>query len=1002
MKRRLPPLILISIVSLIFLSVQAFIVKEQEKKSDELANLRSAFKDPPVSARPKGFWCWLNGNFDLERITSELEQSKANGMGGYDIWDVSPISDLENKVPAGPPFMGQASTNAIVHAIKEATRLDLELGIMVASSWNSGGSWVEPEHGVLGILDTSIVIQGNRQVSVELPFPALPQNSQKGKWSQLILPKNNDGKPAYYQEVAVLAMPDRAEMDTSEIINLSDQFENGRLDWKAPAGEWKIKRFVCTNLGTPLKRPSPYSNGMQIDHLSKEAQETHLQYFIDKLQPQLGNLGETALKYLYNDSYEINGPVWTLTLPEEFSRRRGYDLIPFLPVLEGNIVQSKEISERFMYDYKMTLSDLVIENQYKYGVEFCNRYGIDFHAEAGGPGPPVHPYVPVESIRASGSVSVPRGEFWHKYPKYDDEGFDSHIFLKGVASAAHLYDQTFVEAESFTSLLHWQESWQDLKPTADQAFCEGLNRVVFHTSTHSPDEYGAPGYVYGFGSHMNTRQTWWSKSRAWIDYLARNSYLLQQGNFVGDLLYYYGDQAPNFAKQRHIDSTLGFGYDYDVINTEKLLELEVKDGKMTLPHGQEYALLVLPEQESMPLEVLRKIEMMIKAGALVVGPKPERTPGLHNFRQNDQKLEALASEMWDGLSPGSGKHHAIGKGKLYWGTRQKDIMTENGIFPDFNFKGPDDSVSLNFIHRRAGNTDIYFVRNRQNREVAAECIFRVAGKKPEIWLPETGEIVQELIYKREGDSIRLALSFAPHDAYFVVFTENEASPYIEQIKKADQVIFPTHGTQARLLGFRAKTNQFTQSGSYDFLWSNGKTSRVEFNQVKEMPVNGDWNLSFPFGWGAPVNVTLPNLISWTESDHEGIKYFSGIVKYETEFQIDKLETDNRYFLDLGDVRELAEVWLNGQPLGITWHQPFQLEIGAFLQEGKNHLVVEVVNEWNNRLVGDGKLPLAERNTNTNIVNGPKAWGNPWETLPLHPAGLLGPVKVLQYSSSHTD
>jgi hypothetical protein len=984
------------VIFLSFLIIYACKPASDSNPNPQLTRLEQEFKNPPTSARPKGFWSWVNGNFDLERLTIELEESKANGMGGYDIWDVANLADYENKVPAGPAFMGEESTNAIVYAIKEATRLNLEIGLVVASSWNSGGSWIKPEHGVMGILDTTLVVRGQQDLPEKFPFPPLPKYDAYDKEREMLISKDLNGLPEFYKEVAILAIPIASKLDTNQIIDLSDKFEDGKLNWQVPEGEWKITRYIYTNLGTPLKRPSPNSNGLMIDHFSKEAQKTHLQYFIDKLQPQLGgDLGETALKYLYNDSYEIKGPVWTPTMLQEFKKRRGYDMTPFLPVLQGEIVQNQEVTSRFLYDYRMTLSDLSIDNHYKFGVEFCNQYGIGFQAEGGGPGPPLHD-VPVESIKALGALSVPRGEFWHNYPKYDDEGYDSHWFIKGIASAAHLYDQTFVEAESFTSLTHWQESWQDLKPTADQAFCEGLNRVVFHTSTHSPDAFGSPGYVYGFGTHMNTRQTWWPKSRAWIDYLARNSYMLQQGNFVGDLLYYYGDQAPNFAKQRHIDSTLGFGYDYDVINTEKLLELEVKDGKMTLPHGQEYALLVLPEQKDMPLPVLEKIEKMIKAGALVVGPKPERTPGLHNYLENDQTLKSLANQMWSGLTADQNGFNKIGRGKLYWSTDQRDILFENGVFPDFSFKGQDDSVSLNFIHRRLGETDIYFIRNRQNREVTAECVFRVADKKPSLWSPETGEVVEDLIYRNEGDSIRMALSFAPHDAYFIVFADNDNTPFVEKVEKDNQAIFPSTGSYAKLQGYQVKTGQFTQPGGYYFEYNNGERTYAVFNRVNEIPVEGEWQLRFPAGWGAPETAAFTRLQSWTESKDDGIKYFSGIAKYEIDFEMDSVIAELRYFLDLGDVREIAEVWLNGESLGTIWHQPFQLEIGNHLQSGKNHLVVDVVNEWNNRLVGDGHLPAEERFTNTNIVNGPKAWGTPWKNVPLQPAGLLGPVKIQIY------
>lgn len=959
----------------------------------KIDEVREGFIDPPVSARPKGFWCWVNGNFDLDRITVELEESKANGMGGYDIWDVANLADYENKVPPGPPFMGTESTDAIVHAIREATRLELELGLVVASSWNSGGSWVKPEHAVMGLLDTTIIVKDQESLPEKFPFPKLPDYDPYQLKTLMNL--DEKGFPDYYKEVAILAVPNNQEEVIRDVINLNDHYTNGYLNWTVPQGEWKVTRYVCTNLGTPLKRPSPNSNGLMIDHFSKEAQRTHLQYFMDKLEPALGDLSETALKYLYNDSYEIKGPVWTPKMLQEFKSRRGYDMIPYLPVLKGDVVQNEEITTRFLYDYHMTLSDLAIENHYQFGVEFCNQYGLGFHAEGGGPGPPLHD-VPVESIKALGALSVPRGEFWHKYPKYDAQGYDSHWFVKGIASAAHLYDQTYVEAESFTSLLHWQESWQDLKPTADQAFCEGLNRVVFHTSAHSPDQFGYPGYVYGFGTHMNTRQTWWPKSKAWIDYLARNSFMLQQGNFVGDILYYYGDQAPNFAKQRHIDSTLGFGYDYDVINTEKLLELQVENGKMTLPHGQEYALLVLPDQETMPLTVLQKIEKMLQAGAVVVGPKPQKTPGLYNYRENDQQLQEIADRLWQGLNPGSSTANQIGNGKLYWGAPQREILLKNGIFPDFQFKGQNDSTLLNFIHRRHQDKDIYFVRNRQNISVATECVFRVSGKIPQIWIPESGAILEDLIYKDQEDSMRVALNFAPYQAYFVVFADSESPDHVHEVFKDEKKIFPSATEYAQMKGYSVGFNSFSIPGDYQLNYQSDKTETFTVENLPHHEIKGEWLLSFPAGWKAPVSVMLPKLISWTESPEEGVRYFSGIATYEIEFEMEYVDSELKYMLDLGDVRELADVQLNEDSLGIVWHKPFAIDISQALKKGVNKLKIEVANEWNNRLVGDGKLPEDERVTNTNIVNGPKAWSDPWGEVPLQKAGLLGPVLIKKF------
>jgi hypothetical protein len=292
---------------------------------------------------------------------------------------------------------------------------------------------------------------------------------------------------------------------------------------------------------------------------------------------------------------------------EEFELRRGYDMKPYLPVLQGRVVQNREITDRFLYDCRQTLSDLLIENLYLKGREMINPYGIKLCSESEGPGAPVH-NVPVDALRALGVLDIPRGEFWNKHPRYDEQGFDVMQLVKEISCAAHIYGKKEVQGEAFTSFLHWQEGPAELKPLADKAMCEGLNRFVYHTSPHTTPDAGIPGFVYHAGTHFNSIRVWWPKSRPFTDYLARSCFLLQQGNFVGDILYYYGDQAPNFVKPKHVNPSLGFGYDYDLINSEVILtRLDVKGGKLVLPDGQSYEILVLPDQDHANPEVKKRI-----------------------------------------------------------------------------------------------------------------------------------------------------------------------------------------------------------------------------------------------------------------------------------------------------------------------------------------------------------------------------------------------------------
>ncbi len=622
--------------------------KDHSRFDASMISLEEGFTDPPVSVRPKGYWDWMNGNFDLARLTYELEEAKAQGMAGFDIFDIGVPENQGDIVPAGPAFMGEECLEAISHAVKEASRLDMELGLILSSSWDAGGSWIKPEHASMALYETSKVVSGPGDIEIDLPFPELPAKNSAGK--NVYIEKDADGMPVYYKDVAVLAIPASGEgiiEDLSQVIDLSEHVdENGRLTWHAPEGRWEISRFVCANTGEMLKLPSPNSKGLSMDHFNAEATEFHFNYFIERLQEKLGDIGNTPIKYFYLCSYEVVGFVWTPQMLEEFEKRRGYDMTPYLPVLQGKIIQNQDITDRFMYDYQQTLSDLLIENLYLKGREMVNPYGIKLCSESGGPGAPVH-NVPVDALRALGVLDIPRGEFWNKHPRYDENGFDVMQLVKEISCAAHIYGKKEVQGESFTSFLHWQEGPAELKPLADKAMCEGLNRFVYHTSPHTTPDAGIPGFVYHAGTHFNATRVWWPKSRPFSDYLARSCFLLQQGNFVGDVLYYYGDQAPNFVKPKHIDPSLGFGYDYDVTNSEVILtRLDVKDGILVLPDGQSYEILVLPDQDHANPEVLKKIESLVNKGATVVGRKPTRSNGLKDHAEKDELVKRIADRLW--------------------------------------------------------------------------------------------------------------------------------------------------------------------------------------------------------------------------------------------------------------------------------------------------------------------------------------------------------------------
>ncbi|MDQ2656725.1 MAG: hypothetical protein M3Y60_04825 [Bacteroidota bacterium] len=953
---------MMSLLILLLIAASSEVVHAQVTSPGSADTLVGGFIDPPLEARPKGLWPWVNGNFSLPQITHELEEAKQKGMGGFDIWDVASTINPEGIMPDGPAFLSDESLQAIAHAVREAERIGMEIGLVSSSSWNAGGAWVKPEHGAMGLFRSDTIVQGPARFAAAIPFPHIP--AKFGGRNMILHNDPGTGLPVFYREVAVLAHPVNADSSivaTSDIVDLSSHLRKGRISWRLPEGKWRIVRYICAPTGQPLMLPSPNSNGLMLDHFSSEAQEANIAYVLQRLKDGIGSLHHRSLKYIYEDSYEVNSAVWTPKLPQEFEARNGYSLTKYLPILDGFSIVSPEISNRFMFDFSKLLSDLIIENHYAKGRELTEKEGLGFYAEAGGPGQPIH-NVPFEDLKALGSLTVPRGEFWNRHPQ-----LDKLQIIKGIASASHIYDQKYVEAESFTSVRLWQEGPGELKPLADRAMCEGLNRFVYHTFPHTPPESGNPGWVYNFGTLINTTNGWWDKSAPFHEYLARCSYLLQQGNFVGDVAFYYGDRAPNFVAPKHIPEGLGFGYDYDVVNSDVILnKMQVRDGKITLPHGQTYEVLVLPEEESVDLDVLNKIKALVAAGATVIGPKPSRSYGLNNFDDDDRTIKSIASELWGNIDGSTVKENNHGKGTVISGTAVRDVLRAKSVIPDVQLNGSDGN-SIDFIHRRTADAEIYFIWNRGKDKITGTCTFRVTGKQPEWWDPETGAITPIHHYEAQEKATTIPLPLPSQGSCFIVFRDRK-SGLPQPIPKVTTLTLTAHG----LAGSPSDGLPPSQT------------------------LSGPWELRFGHRTGnAPVRHNMKELTSWHQSPDETIRYYSGAVTYSHSFEVSASRINNDLIatLSLNNVKEIAEVFLNGERIGFHWSPPTQLDITGKLKAGKNYLVVTVVNSINNWLIGDAKRPKAYREARSNIAKLPNAWSTPFAEGPLIEAGLLGPVVI---------
>jgi len=952
------------------------------------SELAQRFMNPPPSARPSAYWAWMNGNVSLPQLTRDLEEMKDKGLSGAYIFDVG-ARDPDGIIPAGPAFMGPESLTAIAHAVREATRLGLELGLVTSSSWNAGGSWVAPRHASMGLCHSETIVNGPAHFSQTLPFPSVPNKAPKGP----------DGFPVCYKDVAVLAFPQTKEKlveDVTGIIDLTDRVDkDGCLTWNVPAGRWVVMRFVCANTGQGLAIPSPNSHGLVLDHFSPKATDMHFQYLIDRLLGELGSFEETALKYMYLCSYEVRGQVWTPDLLREFKKRRGYDMTPYLPVLFGFTAHNKETTERFQYDFRKTLGELLADAFYRRAREISNRHGLLLCAEAGGPGPPTH-QVPVDALKALGALDIPRGEFWNKHNVW---------VVKETACASHIYGKKIVDMEAFTSWRHWQDGPFDIKPLADRAMCGGANHFTFHTFAHNPPEAGKPGWVYHAGTHINPNVVWWPKAKPFIDYLARCSYLLQQGLFVADVCYYYGDQGFNFVPPKHVDPSLGFGYDYDVTNAEVILtRMSVENGRIVLPDGMSYELLVLPDREDMNLEVLQKLQKLVKAGATVVGRKPLRSSGLTDYPQQDEKVRRLADRLWGPCDGEKIKQRSYGKGKIIWGRTLREILWGRSIGPDFSYTSRNEGTDLDYIHRRTETADIFFVSNKNMRWEEVDCVFRVTGKAPELCMPDTGEMREQLVYMSVEGGTKVPLRLSPAGSVFVVFREKAEEDRIVSVSRDDTRVFPVTAGIAEeippievLPGDHNKVELLAwRDGKYVLQMGRGGKIQVEVKHVPAVrEITGPWEVRFPEGWGAPASKVFPKLISWTDHPDHGIRYFSGIATYCKEFDLpsDLIGTGKQLVLDLGRVKFVADAYLNGEHLGILWKPPFRLDITNAARSGRNGLVVEVANVWSNRLTGDAHLPKNKRYCRTNMKKS-LTWRSPWKDTPLQESGLLGPVRLL--------
>ena len=751
------------------------------RASEPGAELARHFVSPPESAKPQTWWHWMNGNITKEGITADLEAMKRVGINGAEIFNV-----LEG-IPEGPaPFMSPQWLELFRFAAAEADRLGMELCFHNCAGWSSsGGPWMKPEHGMQTIVTSEVEVPGGTEYHAVLPRPeskldyyrdiavlAFPTPKAKARIDRLD-PKALFGSAYEYGvQPAAKGVPTDTVVPRDRIIDLTARLgAGGELTWTAPAGNWTILRIGHTPNGRQ-NAPSPDAGrGLEVDKLSREALDAYWAGGIDPILRKLGPLAGKSLTGCLIDSYEVGCNNWTPRFREEFVKRRGYDPIPFLPVLSGRYVDGGEVTERFLWDFRRTLCDLFAENYYFHFSELCRQHGLVASME---------PYDgPFECLQVAAQTGIVMGEFW--------AGGGESSSVKLAAEVGHTHGINIVGGESFTADPDngkWLNHPGSLKALGDLTWSLGLNRFIFHCYAHQPWTNPVPGMTMGqWGTHFGRGNTWWEPSRAWIAYVTRGQYLLQAGRPTADVLFFGGEAAPSGGIHR--PELKAKGYDYDAIGTDLIGSLTVKDGMIRTPVGGAYRVLVFPQTAWMTPRLAHIVRDLTAAGATILAPKPAKSPSLADYPAADAEVGRIANEVWDS----GAEEHVFGKGRVIPNRPVEEVLAAMGAKPDCT--ATTSGARLAFIHRVVDGVDVYFVSNQKSQPDSFQCAFRVAGKLPELWDAETGQMQPAPLWRVEDGRTVVTLSLEQAGSVFVVFRKESSPPTDGWVSLAYQAAEPS-------------------------------------------------------------------------------------------------------------------------------------------------------------------------------------------------------------------
>lgn len=983
--------------------------------------LETEFLTPPDASRPGVYWTIQDGNQDRDEMIADMNSLNDVGFGSILFMEV----DLG--YAKGPvPFMSTQWVDNIANAFVHAGTLGMEVIIMTGPGWTgSGGPWTPIEDSMKHLVGSSVQVSGPGTLNQVLPVaPPHPANPYAGMNGTIAAQRN-----AWFEDVAVIAFPTPSAgtatigtansqevnakilkgllpysssgearnlpfvmplasytepgadkvLDDSQVVDLTSLLQpDGSINWTIPAGNWTVMRFVARSTGQ-TSRPAPAAGyGLENDKFDGSTFRAHWNNFqkplLDKIVAQGGPLQPgRGLTTIHLDSWEMSSQNWTGTFRTEFQTRRGYDPQPFYPAWMGQVVGSREETERFLWDMRKTSQELTLEEYAGEIKAVAHENGLLYSNQ---------PYDmnPNGDMDLVSVADIPSCEFWN-------DTFNTQYGVIEAVSTARTMGPQLVRAEAYTSGTNsFAKNPANMKNQTDWAFAIGINGFVFHGSAHQPlGDIAKPGMTFGqHGINLSRHNTLWDYLPGYNSYLARCSHTLRQGEAVGDILYLAPEAAPHVF-EAPVDATEGVssmrdkrGYSFDAVTPRILSMRATVDGdRIAFPDGSKYRVLVLPDVATMTPETLTKIDQLVQAGATIIGKPPVKSPSLVNYPACDTSVSTLATAMWGGATaPGSVTPVSRGSGTIYWGGNLEpgaalypsyaataSVLAGLGLAEDFTSP----SGKLRYQHRVTTDRDIYFVSNRTGETLDTEGVFRIDGLAPKLWDPVSGETRALEEYSSSGGVTTVPLTFKPAQSYFIVFPHSSSG---STPPTSPEDNFPAFSLASQL--------------------------------------GGSWDVAFDPALGGPASVTFASLVDWTQRPEPGIHYYSGTATYTKSFDLLGYDPADGYdfFLDVGAFNGICEVRLNGQDIGSAWTAPWRVDITAALQATGNQLEIEVVNNWVNRLIGD-QQPADKDVRSLSWLSGLLGGGSygagrytfattsPWAaSSPLQSAGLLGPVQVL--------